>query len=165
VFRPALKKRDDQGKYFWELRSCIYWKEFEQPKIVIPAITSDVEYAADHEKHLSNDKTSICVVSEPNYLLGLLNSKVLWWFIRQTAASKQGGFYEFKPMYVSVLPIPAVPRENQKPVEKLVERIVAAKHKNPAADTSALEREIDQQVCALYGLTPEEIKIVEEATR
>ena len=31
------------------------------------------------------------------------------------------------------------------------------------ADTSALEREIDQQVYALYGLTPEEIKIVEEA--
>ena len=28
-------------------------------------------------------------------------------------------------------------------------------------DTSALEREIDQQVYALYGLTPEEIAIVE----
>jgi hypothetical protein len=32
---------------------------------------------------------------------------------------------------------------------------------NPAADTSAMEREIDQQVYALYGLTPEEIAIVE----
>jgi len=164
-FRPALKKRDDQGKYFWELRSCIYWKEFEQPKIVIPAITSDVEYAADYEEHFSNDKTSICVTSEPNYLLGLLNSKVLWWFIRQTAASKQGGFYEFKPMYVSVLPIPTVPTEKQKPVERLVERVLAAKQKNPAADTSALEREIDQQVYALYGLTPEEIKIVEDSAK
>jgi hypothetical protein len=30
-----------------------------------------------------------------------------------------------------------------------------------AADTSALEREIDQQVYTLYGLTPEEIAIVE----
>ena len=35
---------------------------------------------------------------------------------------------------------------------------------NPGADTSALEREIDQQVCALYALTPEEIKIVEDTT-
>jgi hypothetical protein len=42
-----------------------------------------------------------------------------------------------------------------------VERILAAKQKHPAADTSALERETDQQVHALYGLTPEEIKIVE----
>ena len=34
------------------------------------------------------------------------------------------------------------------------------KVENPAADTSALEREIDQQVYALYGRTPEEIRIV-----
>ena len=47
----------------------------------------------------------------------------------------------------------------------LVDRILAAKQKNPAADTSAMEREIDQQVYALYGLTPEEIKIVEEASK
>ena len=162
------------------LRSCIYWKEFEQAKIVIPAITSDVEYAADYEKHFSNDKTSICVTSEPNYLLGLLNSKVLWWFIRQTAASKQGGFYEFKPMYVSVLPIPAVPREQQKPVERLVERILSAKQgdtdipvcasgkkKNTDRNVcvTALERELDELVSALYGLTPEEIQIVEGAAK
>ena len=38
-------------------------------------------------------------------------------------------------------------------------RTVGAKH--PAADTSALKREIAQQVYALYGLTPEEIAIVE----
>ncbi len=31
--------------------------------------------------------------------------------------------------------------------------------------TSALEREMDQLVYALYGLTPEEIKIVEEAAK
>jgi len=48
---------------------------------------------------------------------------------------------------------------------RVVERILAAKKNNPAADTSALEREIDQQVYALYGLTPEEIKIVEETNR
>ena len=35
---------------------------------------------------------------------------------------------------------------------------------DPSADTSALEREIDQQVYQLYGLTPEEIAIVEGAT-
>jgi len=32
----------------------------------------------------------------------------------------------------------------------------------PAADTSSLEKEIDQLVYELYGLTEEEIKIVEE---
>ena len=36
---------------------------------------------------------------------------------------------------------------------------------HPAADTSAMEREIDQQVYALYGLTPEEIAIVEGTSK
>ncbi len=139
-----------------------YWKEFEQPKIVIPAIVQSVEYAPDFGRHYSNDKTSICVTDNLNYLLGLLNSRVLWWFIRQTAATKQGGFYEFKPMYVSGLPIPAAPPETQERVERLVARILQAKEANPAADVSALEREIDERVYRLYGLTREEITIVEE---
>jgi hypothetical protein len=48
-------------------------------------------------------------------------------------------------------------------VEQLGGRILAAKAK-AAADTSKLERELDELVYALYGLTPEEIKIVEGAT-
>jgi adenine-specific DNA-methyltransferase len=42
----------------------------------------------------------------------------------------------------------------------LVDNILAAKRADPSADTSAWEREIDQLVYRLYGLTPEAIKIV-----
>jgi hypothetical protein len=56
----------------------------------------------------------------------------------------------------------------------LVERILAAKRlpvparqtgAEPAADTSALEREIDERVYRLYALTPDEIKLVQEAAK
>ena len=40
-----------------------------------------------------------------------------------------------------------------------------AKRANPAADVSAQEREIDDRVYRLYGLTPDEIKIVEESAK
>jgi len=43
----------------------------------------------------------------------------------------------------------------------LVDRTVGAKNGKPDADTSALEAEIDRQVYALYGLTKEEIALVE----
>jgi len=45
-----------------------------------------------------------------------------------------------------------------------VERILAAKQR-AEADVSALEREIDELVYALYGLTPEEVKLVECAAK
>ena len=53
----------------------------------------------------------------------------------------------------------------QKQVVALVDKILAAKQRDAAADVSALEREIDELVYALYGLTQEEIKIVEGATK
>lgn len=161
-FRDALKRRDDQGKYFWELRSCVYWQEFEQPKIVIPAIANSVHYAPDAEGYLTNDKTSICVTDETPFLIGLLNSHLLWWLIQQTAASKQGGFYEFKPMYVSQLPIPALSLKEKKPLIDLVGKILATKAADPSAEVSVLEADIDQLVYTLYGLTKDEIALIEE---
>jgi len=65
---------------------------FEQTKIVIPTIADDVEYALDRKGYYSNDKTTVCLAKNPEFLLGLLNSKVLWWVIRKEAATKQGGF-------------------------------------------------------------------------
>jgi len=50
---------------------------------------------------------------------------------------------------------------NQQPFITLVDNILAAKQKDSNADTSALERQIDEMVYELYGLTPEEIAIVE----
>jgi len=48
---------------------------------------------------------------------------------------------------------------------RLVERILSAKRAAPDADTTALEREIDERVYRLYGLTADEIKLVEESAR
>ncbi|MFM6209553.1 TaqI-like C-terminal specificity domain-containing protein, partial [Planktothrix sp.] len=97
-------------------------QEFEQPKIIIPAITQNVEYAADFSGYYSNDKTSICVAENVLYILAILNSKLMWWFIQNTAAAKQGGFYEFKPMYVSKIPI--VKSDHPEIIETLVNYIL-----------------------------------------
>jgi len=48
---------------------------------------------------------------------------------------------------------------------EIVDQILTAKKANPNADTTALEAEIDKLVYELYGLTDEEIAIVEESTQ
>lgn len=63
------------------------------------------------------------------------------------------------------LPLPgSIPSKDEKTLGDLVDRIRAAKAADPAADTTALEREIDERVYKLYGLTAEEIEIVEGAS-
>lgn len=57
--------------------------------------------------------------------------------------------------------IPIKLSTNQQPIILLVNQILEAKQANPQADTSALEAQIDQLVYELYGLTQEEIDIIE----
>jgi len=155
-FKERLINRDDQGKYFWELRSCKYWQEFNKNKIFIPAITQNIEYAADFIGYFGNDKTSICVADNVNYLLGLLNSKLLGWFIRQIAPTKQGGFYEFKPTYVTQIPIATALKKDSLAVEALVQKLLDAKGQG----VEEWEAEIDDRVAYLYNLTSEEMEII-----
>lgn len=168
-FKPNLEARDktETGiKYEWyalQRWRSESWQEYAKPKIFIPAISANVAYAMDRNGFYGNDKTSICVADNMEFLLGLLNSSVLWYMIRSTAATKQGGFYEFKPMYVTQLPIPAA--SNTAPITRLVERILALKEEDSNADVGDLEREIDERVYALYGLRPDEIRQIEEQVR
>jgi adenine-specific DNA-methyltransferase len=164
---PGVPGGRKPGSYEWyEIQDNIaYWREFEQPKVVIPAIEKTVAYAPDLAGHYSNDKTTICVSEQFKCLLAILNSSPMWWFIRSIAATKQGGFYEFKPMYVGQIPIPSTSQADKAALEALVDRILAAKQADPQADVTDLEREIDEHVYRLYGLTPDEIRIVEESLK
>jgi hypothetical protein len=74
---------------------------------------------------------------------------------------QRGIFPQFKVNEIASFPMPRSFEPHEKALIAAVDRILAAKQANPTADTTALEREIDQLVYALYGLTPEEIAIVE----
>ena len=59
------------------------------------------------------------------------------------------------------LPIPDVTPEQQAPIIALVDKILNAKRADLEADVSNLEKEIDKLVYDLYGLTDDDIAIVE----
>ena len=44
-FEAKLRKRWDKGRYWWELRSCVYYSAFEQPKIIHTDITWRPQFA------------------------------------------------------------------------------------------------------------------------
>ena len=96
------------------------------------------------------------------YLCGLLNSKYLRHLYEQIV--KEGGrvFPQVKLEKLKPLPIVLDDKEKQLQIESLVKQIINAKHADPSADTSALESEIDRLVYQLYGLTEEEISVIEK---
>ena len=74
----ALRKRQDKGRNWWELRSCAYWDQFGMPKIVYQEIQFHPSYAFDQAGGLGNNKTFFMVTAD-RYLLAVLNSPLLWW--------------------------------------------------------------------------------------
>jgi NOL1/NOP2/fmu family ribosome biogenesis protein len=166
------------GTYKWyEIQDSIdYYQEFLKPKIIIPAIVQNGSYAYDEDGIFSNDKTTI-IPNGDFYLLGILNSKLADFVLHSIASTKQGGYFEYKPMYVSQLPIHKInPLDKndiliQEKIKNLVERILGL-HKRIVftpqekesihREIEATDKQIDQLVYELYGLTEEEIKIVEE---
>ena len=66
---------------------------------------------------------------------------------------------------LSSIPIPEASKEQQQPIIDLVDKILVAKKENPQADTSGLEKEIDEIVYHLYGLTYDEVLVVDPETK
>ena len=98
---------------------------------------------------------------ENRFLLGILNSRLLDFYCKHRCITNQQGYPQILLSNLLDMPIRVLPKDRQAPIISLVDRILAVKKRNPAADTSALEREIDEKVYRLYGLTDDEIRVVE----
>ena len=97
------------------------------------------------------------------YVLGVLNSRLMQYIIYDLCPVKMGNARKYGLDYIKKLPIKKGDEKTQNVVQKLVDQILSLKKDNPKADTSDLEREIDLMVYELYGLSKEEIEIVENS--
>lgn len=97
------------------------------------------------------------------YVLGILNSSLInYWFEYYYGTTKvRGNYFDLNGNQIKSIPIAIVSNGMQHSISNLVDQILSAKKANPLADTSSLEAEIDRLVYELYGLTEEEIAIVE----
>ena len=162
-FKPQLEQRHDQGRTPYNLRNCAYYIDFGKEKIVWGNLNRQAKFAfAPGGTFVSAPSTMLTPYSP--YLLALLNSKLMDWYFRQIGVERDGGYYEYKPMFIERLPIPKLSAAKQRPLVRLVERILAAKAADAQADTSEAEMEIDRLVYGLYGLTEEEIATVSGKT-
>lgn len=157
---PGIPGGRKPGSYKWyEIQDNIaYWQEFEQPKIVYPNICKRNEFAWDDQEFYTNQKAFI-IPRSTKFLLGVLNSNVIFWLFGKLLAKLQHDFYEPSSIFMKDFPIPI--SSNTESLESLVEQILKSKNENPDADVTVLEKEIDQLVYRLYELTEEEIRLVE----
>lgn len=157
---------------------------FETERVITPEISLGCNMTLSSPRLYHNTQVySFLPSSESleniNYWLGLLNSKIMWWFLSNTGTVLRGGYFRFKTKYLKPFPIRIIDFQNFDDVAlhdkmvKLVDQMLQL-HKNlDAAKTpnekkmlerqiDATDKQIDKLVYELYDLTEEEIKIVED---
>ncbi|OPX80448.1 MAG: hypothetical protein A4E45_00068 [Methanosaeta sp. PtaB.Bin039] len=107
-FAERAKKRCDQGEYWWELRACDYYDEFEKSKIIFPDISLKGAFTLDEMGGVYSSNTTYIIGSSDKYLLGILNSALMNLCYKELAAVYRGGYLRFFTQYVSKLPIHAI---------------------------------------------------------
>ena len=153
------------GDWLAEPRYSANYDAFE--KIIIRQTGDYLNATLDTNQFIVRDNLYTIVPKIENvnlrYILGLINSKFLNWYYQHVLNYEKGeALAQVKRGHIAQLPIPIAEKSEQQSIIALVNQILAAKKENPAADTRELERGIDGLVYGLYGVSEEEIAIIEK---
>ncbi len=160
-FYPHLKKRQDQGKTLYNLRSCAYYEDFAKEKLFWMDMSGNGRFAYSKTEIYCRNDGYMIVGNSLKYLCTVLNSNLVYYFMKQTATTLGNHAFRWIKVFVETIPIPKISTAEQQPFIQLVDKILSAKETNPSADTSKQEAEIDKLVYGLYDLTEREIELVE----
>lgn len=144
TMRQRLIDRDDQGRYYWELRSCKYWDEFSLPKLISTKISSEPTFAIDAEGFVLANTSYFLQSNDSFYHAAILNSSLSNYICRKVFATKQGGFYEVQPAPLGKFPIPDALDEQKAAIG------ILAKSLHTGADRPRLEALINAFVYELF---------------
>ena len=146
-----ISTRADKGDTPYNLRNCAYMEYFYKPKIVWGNLNLTASYAMIQDNSFINAPSPM-IVPASKFLLAVLNSQLADYYIRHLGVTRNGGYFEYKPMFVEKLP---VPQSVDAKVVTDIESYVDSKN----------ETEIDKAVYMFYGLTEEEILYINQKDR
>ena len=158
---------------------------WEQPKLLLPyTITRLSAFYDTSDLHFVNVTTGGFGVTldeqqvTMKYITGLLNSRLLNWFLKKVSTTFHGGYFAANKQFLIQLPIRTInfsdptDKAHHTQVVELVERMLSLQKKLTEArmprdkeiiqqQLTLTDRQIDRLVYELYGLTEEEINLVE----
>ncbi|MCP5451977.1 MAG: hypothetical protein H6972_15785 [Gammaproteobacteria bacterium] len=136
-FEDVLRKRGQcmssrsgkgEGQHHWlELDNNpkeSYLAEFEQPKVILGRFMDKPTYAYDDSGYYTNNALSI-VAGVDEYLVGVLNSSVTWWYLKATCTDLQNGFIQVHNNNQEAITIPDAKAKQRSVVKGAVKAVLA----------------------------------------
>ena len=135
-------RKKTNNKWFETQDSISYWEDFDKPKIIWGNLNLKPSYALAEGAFYVNAPSPM-IVPASKYLLAILNSKVGDYYIRNLGVTRNGGYFEYKPMFVEQLPVPIISEDEQEALEIIL--------------SESTQETIDSIIYSLYALSEQEI--------
>jgi hypothetical protein len=122
---PEVKVGRKPGPYEWyEIQDVVaYYELFEKPKITWPNLQAKGKFCYDDSGKYINAPAVILATGD-KALLAILNSKVVWFFLKGVCVVRSGGYLEVKPQYFEQIPVPIIEKNIKDKLEPLVDQII-----------------------------------------
>jgi len=156
----------EKGIPWYSIMRRVDLNDINCDKIIFYDVGMEPNFMLDNEKRIFGGGTShsFRLIDENynlKYVLGIINSSLIKWVIYDICPVKMGDARKYGLSYIKKLPIPSGTVLLQQEISSLVEEVINNKQKG--LETKNLEKEIDQMVYKLYGLSAEEIAIIENS--
>lgn len=141
-------------------------KKYKSPKIVVVKTGHTFISSVDRNNLITIQSVyNLSPKSDLSAEFGcaLLNCKLLNYLLKNMITGQKKLFPQITQSNIMEMPVPKVSRKQQDEVVELVNRIMLIRSKSGTSDTLSLEHQIDILIYSLYGLTSEEIAIVENS--
>lgn len=150
--QTGLRVRQDQGRYWWELRACDYYPEFEKPKVIWPEFSRTARFAWDADGFYINNKC-YTIPGVPLWLVAILNSSLAEFILCQATNSLRGGYLDLCAHYVSRLPVIEPPAWFASELAEIL----------PTTGTSKPpDRQLDARIDVIYEITSRERRLLDD---
>ena len=137
-FEAKLRKRQDQGKFWWELRSCAYYELFEKPKVITQDLATYSWFCFDKGDYYT---VNTCYILPTNdlYFLGWLCSPITWWYCHRFLQHSINDTLRMFGEQVVDLPVAPPTEEIRAEVESNVQHLIEFTKTNQAATRDILD--------------------------
>lgn len=139
------------NKWFETQDSISYWDDFNDQKIVWGNLNLKASFCIANGGMFINAPCAM-IVPANYYLLAILNSKVSDYYIRNLGVTRNGGYFEYKPMFIEQIPIPIDVKQDE--IAELCSLIIKR-------NDTIIEKQLDNAIYKLYNLNDDEIKFLE----
>lgn len=141
------------------------------PKIITQRIsggTKPIIAAIDYNQFYTFNSVNNIILKDKTIglknVVALLNSNIINWYYANNFSNNSTLTVNISKTYLEKLPIPEISKEIENQLNDLVNIIMEKKSIDSNTDTSKEEQEIDLIVYKLYGLTYDEVKVVDSET-